>query len=183
MTDDREGATRSDEHLRAVEGFLAAIAAVPETSWHAPRGSGRWSPAALSLHVCQAYEFGRDAATTGAAMRLKVPAAMAWVSRVAVLPILLALDHFPRGADAPEEVVPNLEEARQLDKPALTTRLRCSSAEAIDALGRAARDQPALRVTHAYFGAMPPLLTLRVLSAHTRHHAKGLAAALTIESG
>lgn len=177
MTDDRRWAAAADEHARAVEAFVDAMGRVPESTWHAPRAVGKWSPAALALHVCQAYEFGRDAVMTGAAMRLAVPAPMAWISRVVVLPILLARDRFPSGADAPAEVVPDLREAGQLARDALAARLQGAASAALDGLQRAARERPGLRVTHAYFGAMPPLQTLRLLSAHTRHHARGLAAA------
>jgi hypothetical protein len=177
MTDERRWAEAADEHTRAVGTFVDAMVRVPESRWHVPRATGRWSAAAVALHVCQAYEFGRDAVNTGAAMRLKVPAPMAWVSRVVVLPVLLARDRFPRGADAPPEVVPDLRGAARLSRDAVAARLGRSAAEALDALRRAAHEEPGLRVRHAYFGAMPPLQTLRLLSAHTRHHARGLAAA------
>jgi hypothetical protein len=177
MTHDRRWADAADEHARAVGAFVEAMVGVPAVRWHTPRAEGRWSAAALALHVCQAYEFGCDAVKTGTAMRLKVPAPVAWISRVVVLPILLARDRFPSGADAPAEVVPDLREAGQLGPDALAARLRCSAADALEALQRAARETPGLRITHAYFGPMPPLQTLRLLSAHTRHHARGLAAA------
>ena len=35
--------------------------------------------------------------------------------------------------------------------------------------------RPAPRVAHAYFGALTPHAALRLLSAHTRHHARALA--------
>lgn len=177
MTDDRRWAAAADEHARAVEAFVDAMGRVPESTWHAPRAGGKWSPAALALHVCQAYEFGCDAMRSGAAMRLKVPAPVAWISRVVVLPVLLARDRFPSGADAPPEVVPDLVEAGQLGCDALAARLQRSAADALDALHRAARETPGLRVRHAYFGPMPPLQALRLLSAHTRHHVRGLRAA------
>jgi hypothetical protein len=177
MSDDRRWAEATDEHARAIAAFIDEMSRVPETGWHTARGPGKWSAAALALHVCQAYEFGRDAVKTGAAMRLKVPAPVAWISRVVVLPILLARDRFPSGADAPPEVVPDLREAERLGREALAARLRGAAVDALDGLQRAAREQPELRVTHAYFGPMPPLQTLRLLSAHTRHHARGLSVA------
>lgn len=177
MTDNRRWADAADEHARAVEAFVDAMAQVPAIRWHTPRAAGKWSAAALALHVCQAYEFGRDAVRTGAAMRLKVPPPVAWISRVVVLPMLLARDRFPRGADAPPEVAPDLREAGRLGRDALAARLRGAAAAALEGLQRAARERPGLRVTHAYFGAMPPLQALRLLSAHTRHHARGLPVA------
>jgi hypothetical protein len=182
MIDDRRWAEAADEHGRAVRSFVEAMAAVPEASWHTARAAGKWSPAALALHVCQAYEFGRDAVKTGRAMRLKVPAPVAWMSRVLVLPVLLARDRFPGGADAPLEVVPDLQEALRIAQSALSARLEKAAADALDALCQASFSQPALRVTHAYFGPMRPLQTLRLLSAHTRHHTRGLVSAPTMEA-
>ena len=37
--------------------------------------------------------------------------------------------------------------------------------------------RPTTRITHAYFGPLPCFTTLRLLSAHTRHHVRGAAAA------
>ena len=162
------------EHDEAVRAFLDAMALVPADAWQRPRAPGKWSPAALALHVCRAYEFGREAVTTGAAMRLKVPPAAAWVSRVAILPILLALDRFPTGADAPGEVLPDLDEAARLTPSLLATRLQATAGEALTLLRDTARTRPSSRCTHAYFGPLRPLTTIRLLSSHTRHHAKGL---------
>jgi hypothetical protein len=173
MRDDRWTAA-AVEHDEAVRTFLDTLARVPPEAWQRPRAQGKWSPAALALHVCRAYEFGRDAAAAGAVMRLKVPTAAAWVSRVAVLPLLLALDRFPTGADAPGEVVPDLDEAARSTPAQLAARLEATAGEALTALRDRARTRPSFRCTHAYFGAMRPLTTVRLLSAHTRHHAKGL---------
>jgi hypothetical protein len=103
MTDDRRRAEAADGHGRAVSSFVEAMAAVPAAAWHMARAAGKCSPAALALHVCQAYAF--------------------------------------------------------------------------DGLQRAAREQPTLRMIHAYFGPMPPLQTSDLLSAHTRHHPRGLTVA------
>lgn len=162
------------EHDEAVRAFLAAMAGVHPDAWQRPRAPGKWSPAALALHVCRAYEFGHDAAATGAVMRLKVPPAAAWVSRVVVLPLLLALDRFPKGADAPGEVLPDLDEAGRLTPALLATRLGASAGQALALLRDTARANRSFRCTHAYFGPMRALTTLRLLSAHTRHHARGL---------
>jgi hypothetical protein len=173
MRDDRWNAA-AVEHDEAVHIFLDAMAGLPSDVWQRPRAPGKWSPAALALHVCRAYEFGREAATTGAVMQLKVPPVAAWVSRVAALPVLLALDRFPKGAEAPGEVVPDLDEAARSTPAQLAARLEATAGEALTSLRDIARTRPSFRCTHAYFGAMPPLTTVRLLSAHTRHHAKGL---------
>jgi hypothetical protein len=107
-------------------------------------------------------------------MRRRTPAPVAWFARTVLLPRLLALKSFPRGARAPDEVVPDPHLAASLDQAAMRTRLQQAAAEASDALREAARSRPGVRITHAYFGPMRPLLALRLLSAHTRHHTEGM---------
>jgi hypothetical protein len=72
-------------------------------------------------------------------------------------------------------VRPDAEEAERATAAQAVARLRQSADAAAAALHLAARDRPAPRITHAYFGALRPLAALRLLSAHTRHHARGLA--------
>lgn len=170
------------EHDRILDAFLREVRAVDAAAWDLERAPGKWSPAALVLHVCLAYEFGRDAASGRASMRLRVTAPVAWLSRTVFLPASLALGRFPRGARAPVEVRPDLDQARRLSMGAGLERLTRAGAEAASALRRAAIERPQLRVVHAYFGPVTPLTALRVLSAHTRHHTPGLRDARPIDS-
>jgi hypothetical protein len=177
MTSARRWAAARAEHERAVAEFLRVLRAVPADRWQPPLGPGRWSPAALTLHVARAYEFGCDAVTGGPGMRLRVPALSAWLANRLLLPLLLATGRFPRGARAPAEVMPDLARARTLTPDAAAAHLARVAEEAVDALAGAA-GRAGVRITHAYFGTLPPRRALRLLSAHTRHHARGLAAAV-----
>jgi uncharacterized damage-inducible protein DinB len=162
------------EHAEVLSAFLDAMEAVPESHWHVAPQATTWSAAALALHVTDSYAFGREAAFGRASMRRRTPAPVAWFARTVLLPRLLASKSFPRGARAPDEVVPDRQVAASLDQAAMRTRLQRAAAEAVDALREAARSRPAVRITHAYFGPMRPLLALRLLSAHTRHHTVGM---------
>jgi len=164
------------EFDQEVEAFAVAIADIDPARWTTPRAPGRWSCAALALHVCRAYEFGVSAARGEGGMRLLVSPVAAWFARSTVLPVLLALRRFPRDAPAPREVVPDAEEAVAFDQPAMVMRLRASSALALQALQDAARTTPSRRIQHAYFGPLTPRVTVRLLSAHTRHHRGGMVA-------
>ena len=93
-----------------------------------------------------------------------------------LLPAVLATHRFPRGARAPREVVPNLDEASLLPPHAAIRRLSDSAEQAAEGLRLAAARRPVPRVTHAYFGPLAPLATLRLLTAHTVHHARDLTA-------
>ena len=109
-------------------------------------------------------------------MRMLVAAPVAWFSRVVILPLLLASGRFPRGARAPREVVPDLAEAQSLSQTDAVARLEHIAREAASALRDAARRRPMPTARHAYFGVLTPYTAFRLLSAHTRHHARGLAA-------
>lgn len=163
------------EHEREVRAFAAALARVPEPRWHHPPAPGRWTAAELALHVCQAYELGRDALVAGTpGMRLVARPWQAWLGRTLLLPALLAARVFPRDAPAPAEVRPDATEARTLSPAAAAARLERAAREAAEALEAAAARRPVPRFTHAYFGPLPPRQVLRLLSAHTRHHTAGL---------
>ena len=157
--------------------FSAALAAVAPAMWHQPVAPGKWSPSAVALHVTRAYELGRDAAAGAPGMRLRVSPRKAWLLRQLLLPVLLATRTFPSGVKAPREVAPDLDEARDQSKESAIARLERTAAEAETALITQAGAPAAPRPTHAYFGALPPLQALRLLSAHTRHHTRGLARA------
>jgi hypothetical protein len=159
------------EHDEVVGEFCRVAAAVDPATWQTPPAPGKWSPAAVVLHVCESYEFGLEALEKGAEMQLLVPPAVAWLARTLLLPWFLNTTQFPSGARAPREVVPDLVEAHRSTPASLVDRLRESSQAAARGLRRAAGERPALRIRHAYFGALSPLLAVRLLNAHTRHHA------------
>lgn len=162
------------EHTRVLAAFDAALAAVPASRWHVAPDERTWSAAALALHVADSYAFGVEAAFGRAAMQRRTPAPVAWFARTVLLPRLLASERFPRGAQAPAEVVPDLARAAALDQPAMRHHLDAVAREAVAALQDAARHRPGIRITHAYFGPLRPLAALRLLSAHTRHHTEGM---------
>lgn len=167
-----------EEHAEVLGDFVSLVQRVPEASWQVPLAPGKWSAAALTLHVIHAYEFGHDAAQGRGGMRLRVPALAAWLARQLLLPVLLARRRFPRGAESPPEVAPDLSAALTLTPAQAIERLRHTAQRAVAALVHAhAQGARAPRVVHAYFGALSPLQALRLLSAHTRHHAQQLAMA------
>jgi hypothetical protein len=162
-------------HETAVGEFLAACTRVRPDDWQRVPAPGKWTAAAVVLHVCRAYEFGRDAAATGQGMRLKVSPRAAWMSRLLLLPVVLATHRFPRGARSPREVIPELGEAGVLLPDVAAKRLHDAAEQAAEQLRHAAARRPVPRLTHAYFGSLAPLATFRLLTAHTMHHARDLA--------
>jgi len=163
------------EHESVVRDFLEVCERCAPSDWHLEPAPGKWSTAAVALHVCRTYEMGRDAMAGGTSMRLRVSTRYSWLLRTLVLPVVFATKRLPRGARVPREVAPDLDEANLLTPTAAVGRLKRVAHEAAGALRRAGRDRSPPLMTHAYFGPLAPYAALRLLSAHTRHHARLLA--------
>lgn len=160
------------EHATALDEFVMRIESVPDDAWHHERAPGKWSPAALALHVIDSYALCHATLRNGGGgMRLRVAPWKAWVGRTIYFPIMLALGRFPQGAKAPSEVRPDLEAATRLDRATAITTVRQVADNAVAALLATPRST---RFVHAYFGGLSPRMTLRLLGAHTRHHAGGM---------
>lgn len=117
--------------------------------------------------MLKAYEQALPGGIEAGGMRLVVSPVVAWASRTLYLPWMLRTRRFPRNAPAPREVRPDADVARTMPRTALIQQLEDTANRAALAL-RSAREDA--RVTHAYFGALTPLVALRLLNAHTRHH-------------
>jgi hypothetical protein len=172
---DRRWTAALDEHERAVREFRSVVERIPIEQWHRRRTSNAWSPADVTLHVVKAYEIGRDAAAGGPGMRLRVTPLRAWTLRTLLLPVILSTGRFPRGAQAPREVIPDLLASSTLQPGPAVARLGQTARAAASGLRLLAAQTRGKGVVHAYFGLLTPLAALRVLSAHTRHHARALA--------
>jgi hypothetical protein len=153
------------------------MGSIPDDDWFAEPAPDKWSPAALTLHVTDAYEMGLRALAGGSSMRLRIPRWKAWFYRTTLLPHLMRRGEFPR-VRAPREIQPDLALARTRSRAEALERLRTKAREA-GAAFRAAETTPnAPRLTHAYFGDLPPYLALRFLTTHTQHHTKGILRSL-----
>ena len=174
--DERRWRMALAEHDMAVREVLDICERIPAGRWHEAPAPGKWSPSDIVFHLCRAYELGRDAGDGGPGMRLLVSPSRAWALRTLLLPVILLTRRFPRGVRAPREVVPDAATSQRSTPDIAMGRLERTAREAAAALRRVAETRPAPRVTHAYFGPLAPRTALRVLSAHTTHHARGLAA-------
>jgi hypothetical protein len=165
------------DHEAAVAEMRAVVSGIPADRWHVAVSEGKWSPAEEVLHVTIGYEFARANIGGGPGMRLRVSALRAALLRWFLLPRILRTGRFPREVRAPREVRPPSEEASGLDAGTLMARLTRAAESAAAELAAAAARAPSVRMAHAYFGPLRPLVALRLLAAHTRHHARRLARA------
>jgi hypothetical protein len=93
------------------------------------------------------------------------------VLRHTMLPRLLTGRPFPPGVRAPRETRPR--EIVEDPETALAT-LASLAAEFAEELTNRAGGR--VRLTHAYFGSLSPDQGIKLLTVHTRHHARQLAA-------
>ena len=161
------------EHETVVAEFLSVIEKASASEWHRRPAPKKWSNADLALHLCRAYEIGRQSVETGQGMRVLVSRPRAWFFRTFFLPVILRTQRFPR-VGAPAEVRPDIAEVEHLTRERAAKRFRESADAAATAIRRAADRRPAPVVHHAYFGALSPYSGLRLLTAHTRHHIRKL---------
>jgi hypothetical protein len=143
VSEERRWRVAVDEHEVAVRELLAICARIPTTRWQRAPAPGTWSPSEVVLHLCRAYELGRDATDGGPGMRLLVSPSRAWALRTLLLPAILLTRRFPRRVRAPAEVTPDASE-RSLPDVGLA-RLERVAQEAAVALRRAGDVRPVPR--------------------------------------
>jgi DinB superfamily len=162
------------EHSRAVGQFISTAKGVPQDSWDRPLAEGKWTPAEVTAHLSESYRILRSELATGLGMGLRLGRMRRWVFRHTILPRILASGRFPRGARAPRETRP-LQIVSDISAAveALTDEAEAFAAElnARAALGT-------VHLTHAYFGPMSATQAMRLVTVHTRHHARQLETAV-----
>lgn len=161
------------EHEAAVSEFAQAARRWAGEAWLLPLAPGKWSPAEVTSHVLAAYSVLLAELRGGPGLRLRGSPVARWLLRHTILRRILAGHPFPVGVRAPAEtrpleVFPDAESgiaALERGVAAFSTELAQQAA-----LRR-------VRLTHTYFGALPARNALRLLTVHTRHHARQLALA------
>jgi hypothetical protein len=159
-------------HSEAVDQYLAAATRVPSSAWTQPLATGKWSPAEITSHLEQSYQVLQSELSGRPGMRVILPPFRRWLVRLTIMPRILSGGPFPAGARAPRETRPREGEANM-------GRALSSLSEKAELLIRELTDQVPyrrVRLTHAYFGPLCPEDGLRLLTVHTRHHARQLEA-------
>jgi hypothetical protein len=160
-----------EEHARAIEEYRLAAGSLERARWTTPIAPGKWSPAEITAHVAEAYRVLSAELAGADGMRLKGSRLQRLVLRYTMLPRLLTGKPFPHGVRAPRETRPT----EMIEDPAVAVATLVKRAEQFtrDLTAKAAEN---VRLTHAYFGPLSPRQGLELSTAHTRHHARQLAA-------
>jgi hypothetical protein len=108
-------------------------------------------------------------------MRIILPPFRRWLVRLRMMPSILSGGAFPPGVRAPKETRP-----REVD--ANMGRALSVLSDKAELLVRELTDQVPhrrVRLSHAYFGSLCPEDGLRLVTVHTRHHARQLEVLVT----
>lgn len=159
------------EHQRALDDFVARVGAIPPDQWTAPRAPGHWSAAQELAHVTLTYEIFASELSGGPGMRIAVPVVRRTILRWLVLPYVLWTGRFPGRPRAPRETRPPENGSRE----EWLGRLRIATETVSASLATALRDRSRIRLSHAYFGKLTLREGLRLVTVHTRHHARKLS--------
>ena len=154
------------EHRDVVREYIRAIQQLDSGAWLRPIAPHRWSPALMTEHVTLGIEAFSDDAAGRAYMALKLNAWKRFVARTMLLRRVLRTGVFPPQVHSPRET-----------RPSTTPR---QQSEAVESLERASRtlestlrahpDPARCRLTHPYFGRLPLITAIRLLTLHARHH-------------
>ena len=160
-----------DRHSGAVDGFLAAAAAIDAAGWQSPLADGKWTPAQVTQHVTQTYEVLTVQLRTGKGLTVQTGWLLRKVLRIVVLQPIMWTRRLPRGAKAPRVLQPG---AVDVPQEAAIERLRAVAAEfETELLSR--RHEKDLQLTHHIFGSVEALKGLDFVAVHTEHHGRQLA--------
>jgi hypothetical protein len=151
---------------------MSAAGRLPAHAWMRPLAPGKWTPAEVTSHVSEAYRVLRAELGGDAGMRTLGSRFQRLVLRHTMLPRLLTGRPFPPGVRAPRETRPR--EVVEDPGTALATLASLAAEFAEELTNRAGGGS--VRLTHAYFGSLSPEQGIKLLTVHTRHHARQLAA-------
>jgi DinB family protein len=157
------------DNRQAVEAFIAAAHAVPQSAWAQPRAPRKWSPGQVTEHVAIVYE-GARAILDGTFAGRAAPRVMRPLIRAFALNPILKTGRFKTGLRAPAFFQPTSSTASVDD---LSARLR-QAAGAFAAAVETAAGQGMTFVDHPFFGRVDLADYSRLQAIHTRHHAQQL---------
>jgi len=157
------------DNRQAVEAFIAAARAVPQSAWTQPRAPRKWSPGQVTEHVAIVYE-GARAILDGTFVGRAAPRVVRPLIRVLALNPILKTGRFKPGLKAPAFFQPTSSTASVDD---LSARLHAAASAFADAVETAAR-QGRTFVDHPFFGRVDLADYSRLQAIHTRHHVQQL---------
>jgi hypothetical protein len=157
------------DNRQAVDAFITAARAVPQSAWIRPPAPGKWSPGQVTEHVAIAYELAR-AILNGTFSGRSAPRFLRPLIRTIVFNPIVKTGRFKKGAKAPAPFQPTASPASVAD---LAARLQ-AAAGAFEVDVEAAARSGRTFVDHPFFGRVTLSDYSRLQAIHTRHHSQQL---------
>lgn len=169
-TIEREWTAAIEKHRAVIADYLQTAFRIDEQVWGLPVAAEKWTPAQITDHLILAYQVTLEQIRGGQGLKIQYGFLLRQVLRLAILPKIYRTRELPRGAKAPEEILP--KDLKMPRETALERLKEVSGEFENEILSR--RNDKNLRLTHHVFGAIKPLKGIDFIAIHTEHHTRQL---------
>lgn len=159
-----------ERHRAAIADYLQIAARLDEQVWRLPVGAEKWTPAQITDHLIRTYNITLEQLRGGQGIKTQYGFLLRQVLRLAVLSKIYRTRELPRGAKAPEEILP--KDSKTPRETALEQLKELSGEFENEILS--GRNNKKLRLTHHVFGEIRPLKAIDFVAIHTEHHTRQL---------
>lgn len=167
---ENEWAQVMERHRAAVAVYLQIAGTIPETVWLAPIEAEKWTPAQITEHLILTYQIFLKQMRGEQNIEMIHGFLMRRLLRLLILPGIYRRRKLPRGAQAPDEILPI--EANKTPEVALKQLREAVAKFEKEASER--RNEENLRLTHHVFGKIKLIEGIDLAAIHTEHHARQL---------
>lgn len=159
-----------ERHRAAVALYFQFAETIPENTWLTPIEDEKWTPAQITEHLILTYQVFLKQMGGKRNIKPVHSSFVQWLLRLFILPQIYRRRKLPRGAQAPEEILPI--EADKTREAALEQLKKAVVEFENEASER--RNEEYLRLTHHVFGKIKLIEGIDLAAIHTEHHARQL---------
>lgn len=159
-----------ERHRAAVALYFQCAGIIPENAWLTPIEAEKWTPAQITEHLILTYQVFLQQMRGEQNIKTVYGSGMQWLLRLLILPGIYRRRKLPRGAQAPEEILPVKADQR---REAAIEQLKKAVGE-FENEASARRNEESLRLTHHVFGKIKLIQGIDLAAIHTEHHARQL---------
>lgn len=169
-TIEKEWTEAIERHRAVIADYLQTAARLDEQVWRLPVAAEKWTPAQITDHLIRTYEITLEQIRGGQGIKMQYGFPLRQILRLVLLPKIFRTRQLPRGAKAPQEILP--EDSKMPRQTTLEHLIKFSGEFENEILS--GRNNKNLRLTHHVFGDIKPLKAIDFVAIHTEHHARQL---------
>ena len=170
FTIQKEWTEAIEKHRTVIADYVRTASHIDEQVWRLPVKAEKWTPAQITDHLIRTYKIMLEQIRGGQGIKMQYGFLLRQILRVALLPKIFRTRELPRGAKAPQEILP--EDSGTPRETALEQLKELSGEFENEILS--GRNNKRLRLTHHVFGEIKPLKAIDFVAIHTEHHARQL---------